>query len=52
MDTNPQKIIAQLNAIHVGEMAVIRGRIGEAREGCVALERQDLVDKLDLELIE
>jgi hypothetical protein len=42
----PTQIIALLNAIEVGEMRLIHGRLEEARRACLALAQADLADKL------
>jgi hypothetical protein len=42
----PTQIIALLNAIDVGEMRVIRGRLEDARRACLELAQAELADKL------
>ena len=43
---NPDELIAFLNAIRIGDLDLIRTRLGEAQEACKGLERPDLSDKL------
>jgi hypothetical protein len=43
---DPAQIIALLNAMHVGEMDVIRSALHEARAACEALEQEDLAERL------
>lgn len=44
---DPVQIIACLNSLNVGEMELIRGRLGEARKACLELRRAELAAKLD-----
>ena len=44
---DPAKIIACLNSLNVGEMGLILGRLDEARQACLELERSELALKLD-----
>ena len=44
---DPSKIIACLNSISVGDLDVVRAKLGEAREACGELDQADLVEKLD-----
>jgi hypothetical protein len=44
--TNPSKIIAELNALNVGEMSSIRGKLDEARRACLELDQAELADRL------
>lgn len=43
----PQQIIAWLNSIGVGEMDLLRTKLGEARDACLRLDQTELADKLD-----
>ncbi len=43
----PQQIIAWLNSIGVGEMDLLRTKLGEAREACRRIDQAELADKLD-----
>ena len=38
--------IANLNAINIGDLDVIRGKLEAAREGCLEINQPDLADKL------
>ena len=40
------QLIALLNAINVGELDGIRGKLALARDSCVALDQADLAGKL------
>ena len=44
--TDLQQLIAFLNAIQVGPLEEIRGKLGEARGRCVDLGQLELADKL------
>lgn len=44
---NCSQLIAYLNALGVGELDGIKGKLLEAREACLGLERPDLADKLE-----
>ena len=44
---DPTQIIACLNAIGVGEMDLVRTRLGEAREACRRIDQPQLAEKLD-----
>ena len=44
---NPARIIAALNAIHVGEMDTIRTKLDEARRACLNLQQIELAARLD-----
>jgi hypothetical protein len=44
--TDLQQLIAFLNAIQVGPLEDIRGKLGEARGRCVDLGQLELADKL------
>ena len=44
--TDATRLIAFLNSIHVGEMATIRDKLDEARQACLAIEQDELADKL------
>jgi hypothetical protein len=44
---NISQLIALLNSIDVGEIDTIRAKLGEAREGCLALSQAELVAKLE-----
>jgi len=44
---NPTQIIASLNALHLGDMEVIRAKLDQARQACIALEQQELAERLD-----
>lgn len=46
MATDPSKIIANLNSLHLGEMDSIRGKLQQAREDCVAIEQAALAERL------
>ena len=41
------KLISHLNAINVGDVDVIRGKLRQASVACVAIEQPDLAVKLD-----
>jgi len=43
----PAQIIGSLNALHVGDLDVIRTRLSEARRACLELEQEGLVRHLD-----
>jgi len=40
------QLIANLNAINVGDLEVIRGKLEQAREACRAIDQPELADKL------
>ncbi len=40
------QLIANLNAINIGDLDVIRGKLEQAREGCLAINQPDLAEKL------
>jgi hypothetical protein len=44
--TDLQQLIAFLNAIQVGPLDEIRGKLGEARGRCIDLGQLELADKL------
>ena len=44
--TDPQQLIAFLNAIHVGALEGIRAKLAQARQACLELARPELADKL------
>lgn len=44
MDSN--QLIADLNAINIGDLDVIREKLEQAREACLAIDQPDLADKL------
>jgi hypothetical protein len=44
---DPSKVIACLNSINVGEVDVVRAKLGEAREACRDMDQAELVEKLD-----
>jgi hypothetical protein len=44
--TNPSKIIAELNALNVGEMSAIRDKLDEARRACLELDQAELAERL------
>jgi phosphoenolpyruvate-protein kinase (PTS system EI component) len=44
---DPSRIIALLNSLGVGEMAVIRAKLDQARQACLELDRADLAERLD-----
>ena len=41
-----QQLITYLNAIHVGDVEAIRGKLDEAQRACIELQQQELADKL------
>jgi hypothetical protein len=41
-----RRLIAYLNAIDVGELDAIRGKLTQAREVCLALDQTELADLL------
>lgn len=43
---DPGRIIALLNAINVGELDLVRGKLEEARAACAELGQQELADLL------
>jgi len=43
---DPTRIIAQLNALHLGEMDGIQAKLASAREACLELEQQGLAEQL------
>ena len=43
---DPDRVIACLNSINVGEIDVVRARLGEARAGCLEIDGE-LAVKLD-----
>ena len=42
----PAQIIASLNALHLGEMDVIRAKLDQARQACLDLEQGNLAERL------
>ena len=42
----PQRLIAFLNAINVGELDGIRAKLERAREACLELDQADLAESL------
>jgi len=44
---NVSQLIALLNSINVGELDGIRARLGEARQGCLQLQQDELARKLE-----
>ena len=46
MSMTAAQLVAHINAIRVGEMDVIRGKLGEARRACLNLSRDDLAQAL------
>ena len=51
MTSNPQRvglsrIIATLNALHLGEMDSIQAKLADARQACLELEQQELAEQL------
>ena len=42
----PTQLIAFLNALNVGELDLLSGKLGEARAACLELGEQGLADKL------
>ncbi len=40
------QLVADLNAIKVGDMDKIRAKLGEARRACIEIEQEELADKL------
>jgi hypothetical protein len=44
MDTS--QLIAALNSINVGELDGVRVKLNEARQACVALQQEELANKL------
>ena len=44
--TDPQQLIAFLNAIHVGTLEGIRTKLGQARQACLELGQPELADRL------
>jgi dipeptidase len=43
---DPSQLIAHLNALSVGEMDVIQGKLAQARLACRELDQGELADKL------
>ena len=43
---NTTQLIAFLNAIELGQMESIRGKLEQAKEACVAMDQEGLADKL------
>ncbi len=43
---NSNQLIANLNAINVGDLDVIRAKLEQAREACRAIDQPELADKL------
>jgi hypothetical protein len=43
---SPGKLISHLNAISVGDLDLIRVKLRQAREACVAIRQPDLAEKL------
>lgn len=46
VSTDPQQLIAFLNAIRVGALDGIRAKLGEARQRCLDLDQPELADRL------
>ncbi len=46
MSMNPNQLVIHLNALHVGEIAGIRAKLDEAHQACLALEQEELAQKL------
>ena len=46
MSMNPSQLVIHLNALNVGEIASIRGKLEQALQACVDLDQADLVSKL------
>jgi hypothetical protein len=44
---DPSQLISHLNAIDIGDLDRIRGKLAEASAACVAIDQPDLADKLD-----
>ena len=44
---DPSRIIALLNSLGVGEMAVIRAKLEQARQACLEIDHPDLAQRLD-----
>jgi hypothetical protein len=42
----PDRVIALLQSLSVGELAGVRVKLDEARQACLALEHAELADKL------
>ena len=47
---NPAQLITYLNSIEIGEMAQIRGKLGEARKACNELSQHQLAEQIDPDL--
>lgn len=45
--SEPARLIAFLNAIHVGEMGGIRTKLDAARDACLSIEQRDLALRLE-----
>ena len=43
----PTQIIASLNALHLGDMEVIRAKLNQARRACLGMEQTELAARLD-----
>ena len=43
----PSQIIASLNALHLGDMEIIRATLSQARQACLALDQAELAARLD-----
>ena len=43
---DPSRIIAELNALHLGEMDGIQAKLASARRACLALEQRELAEQL------
>ncbi len=46
MSMTTTQLVAYINAIRVGEMDAIRGKLGEARQACLDLSQADLAEAL------
>jgi len=46
MSMTPTQLVAYINAIRVGDLNGIRSKLGEARQACQDLDREDLVQTL------
>jgi hypothetical protein len=44
--TDPQQLVAFLNAIRVGALDGIRAKLSEARDRCLDLDQPELADRL------
>ena len=43
---DPSQLISHLNAIDIGDLERIRGKLTQAGEACLAIDQPDLADKL------